>query len=63
MSTTEVHGLDRFLELLDERDNVEGRERGLITGKIVTAVGCDCLTKKYSLESRICVRITARVEI
>lgn len=32
LSTTEVHGLDRFLELLDERENVEERERGLITG-------------------------------
>lgn len=32
LSKTEVHGLDRFLELLDEREKVEGRERGLITG-------------------------------
>ncbi|KAF2198046.1 hypothetical protein GQ43DRAFT_443694 [Delitschia confertaspora ATCC 74209] len=28
---TEVHGLDRFLQLLHKRENVEGRERGLIT--------------------------------
>jgi monolysocardiolipin acyltransferase len=32
LSTTEVHGLDTFLELLDARENVERRERGLITG-------------------------------
>ncbi|KAI9799038.1 MAG: hypothetical protein M1833_004232 [Piccolia ochrophora] len=28
---TEVDGLDRFLEILDEREDVAGRERGLIT--------------------------------
>jgi monolysocardiolipin acyltransferase len=28
----EVIGLDRFLETLEKRDDVEGRERGLITG-------------------------------
>jgi monolysocardiolipin acyltransferase len=32
LSNTEVHGLDNFLELLDERENVEGRTRGLLTG-------------------------------
>jgi monolysocardiolipin acyltransferase len=32
LSTTEVHGLDSFLQLLDERENVAQRERGLITG-------------------------------
>ncbi|KAF2714756.1 hypothetical protein K504DRAFT_456948 [Pleomassaria siparia CBS 279.74] len=31
LSSTEVHGLEGFLELLDERRDVEGRERGLIT--------------------------------
>lgn len=29
---TEVHGLDQFLELLDERRDIDGRERGLLTG-------------------------------
>ncbi|KAA6411326.1 MAG: Glycerol-3-phosphate (1)-acyltransferase [Lasallia pustulata] len=28
---TEVHGLDQFLELLDERRDIDGRERGLLT--------------------------------
>ena len=31
---TEVHGLGGFLELLDERRNIEGRQRGLITCKL-----------------------------
>ena len=28
----EVVGLDRFIETLDQREDVDGRERGLITG-------------------------------
>jgi monolysocardiolipin acyltransferase len=32
ISKTEAHGLDKFLKLLDERENVEGRQKGLITG-------------------------------
>lgn len=31
LSKTEVNGLDAFLELLDKRKDVEGREKGLIT--------------------------------
>ena len=31
-NTTEVHGLDDFLELLDKRSDVRNRQRGLITG-------------------------------
>ncbi|KAF2804005.1 uncharacterized protein BDZ99DRAFT_426178 [Mytilinidion resinicola] len=31
LSRTETHGLDRFLKLLDERKDVEGRQRGLVT--------------------------------
>lgn len=31
-NTTEVHGLDHFLELLEQRHDVENRKRGLITG-------------------------------
>ena len=33
-SYTEVHGLDNFLQLLDSREDIEGRQRGLITGKL-----------------------------
>ena len=29
---SEVHGLDGFIELLDKREDIEGRDRGLITG-------------------------------
>lgn len=32
LSRLEVNGLDRFQELLDEREDVQGRTRGLITG-------------------------------
>jgi len=34
LNRTEVVGLDRFLETLDRRRDVEGRERGLITGTV-----------------------------
>ena len=38
---SEAHGLDRFMELLDKRENIEGRERGLITGAcmIIKSIG------------------------
>jgi monolysocardiolipin acyltransferase len=32
-SRLETHGMEKFLELLDERENVEGRQRGLVTGE------------------------------
>ena len=32
LNNVEVHGLDRFLELLERRKDIEGRERGLLTG-------------------------------
>ena len=37
LNRIEVIGLDRFLETLDRRDNVERRERGLITGSSPSA--------------------------
>lgn len=36
LNKTEVYGLERFLELLDSREDVGGRQRGLLTGM------CDC---------------------
>jgi monolysocardiolipin acyltransferase len=30
--TKEVYGLDGFVKVLDERRDIEGRERGLLTG-------------------------------
>lgn len=32
---TEVHGLEGFSELLDEREDIKSRKRGLITGEHV----------------------------
>jgi hypothetical protein len=32
LSSLETHGMDGFLKLLDEREDVGRRERGLITG-------------------------------
>ena len=34
-SSTEEHGLDNFMGLLDKRRSVDGRERGLLTGSIL----------------------------
>lgn len=33
LSIVETHGMEGFLKLLDERKDVAGRERGLITGR------------------------------
>lgn len=33
LNYTEVIGLDRFLETLDKRKNIDSRERGLLTGE------------------------------
>lgn len=35
LNRVEVVGLDRFLQTLDKRKDIEGRERGLITGMAV----------------------------
>jgi hypothetical protein len=34
LSSVEVTGLERFLDILDKRRDVEGRQRGLLTGSI-----------------------------
>lgn len=34
LNRTEVIGLDKFLDTLNQRKDVEGRERGLITGTV-----------------------------
>lgn len=33
LNRTEVHGLDRLLEVVDSREDEKGRTKGLITGK------------------------------
>ncbi len=35
MNSVEVHGLDNFLDLLDKRKDIEGRERGLLTSTLI----------------------------
>lgn len=37
-NSTEVHGLDGFLELLDRRSDLQSRQRGLITGLFDTSI-------------------------
>lgn len=32
LSTVETNGMDKFLKLLDAREDIEGRRRGLLTG-------------------------------
>ena len=51
-NTTEVHGLDRFLELLDRRREVAQRERGLVTGLPFCAPEVDdsLVNPLYSIE-------------
>ena len=59
-NTTEVHGLEGFLELLDKRSDVRNRQRGLITGVSHTSVifreelKVDAIG---SVESYMCVRM------
>ena len=36
LNRTETHGLESFLEVLDNRKDVDQRERGLITGELAT---------------------------
>jgi monolysocardiolipin acyltransferase len=45
LNRIEVFGLDGFLETLDRRKDVEGRERGLITGTFLS----DALDWKVTL--------------
>ena len=39
LNRTETHGLDCFLRLLDEREDVGERKRGLITGTFIPFSG------------------------
>ena len=34
----DVYGLDGFVKLLDERTDVQGRKRGLLTGKKIRSI-------------------------
>lgn len=59
-NTTEVHGLDGFLELLDKRSDVRNRKRGLITGLSYTSmiIGEELKADSmHSVEPYMCVRM------
>jgi monolysocardiolipin acyltransferase len=38
LNTVEVTGLQRFLDILDQRKDVDKRQRGLITGKYLPLI-------------------------
>lgn len=38
MNQVEVNGWDRFQKIVDERRDVQGRERGLVTGRRTSTV-------------------------
>ena len=59
----EVTGLDRFLETLDKRKDVESRERGLITGMKPIGVGRPkaVLTARYCDSIKSCLRVNSTV--
>lgn len=40
LKKTETHGLDNFIKVLDERQDVGKRERGLLTGEIFSSASC-----------------------
>lgn len=50
-NTQEAHGLDGFLRLLDERADVDKRQRGLVTGKQALKAILEIL-KSYNLSSQ-----------
>lgn len=33
LNTTRTHGLDKFLDMIDDREDIGARKRGLITGE------------------------------
>ena len=50
-NVTEVNGLDGFVKLLDKRQEVEGREWGLITGMLWSSVGMVVLDTNHCIVS------------
>ena len=61
---TETHGLENFIKVLDERQDVEKRERGLLTGEIFSSAFCLC-SFLMSLQFRIillCMYIHGKFE-
>lgn len=58
-NTTEVHGLDGFLELLDKRNEVRNRQRGLITGLSNPSIfiGEELNVDLYAVSNHVCVYV------
>lgn len=58
-NTTRSHGKDAFMDLLDDREEVEDRRRGLITGKssLAPSVCASILMKVQSVSNHISVYV------
>lgn len=56
LSNVETHGMEKFLKLLDERENVEERQRGLLTGMRLNSVYDIIANTVNSFKSHLCVR-------
>jgi hypothetical protein len=66
LSTVETHGMDDFLKLIDEREDVAGRERGLLTGmrmRLSSLCNIFIILTVTSIESHLCVRTFAMVGV
>ena len=56
LNSVDVHGLDGFLKLLDRRKDLDSRERGLLTGKVLNhniILGKPFLVKLNALQYQI----------
>ena len=55
----DAHGLDGFLELLDERADIDGRQRGLITGMREQQIKSLNLSTEpgFAVSNHICVYV------
>jgi hypothetical protein len=62
LNKVETHGMEDFLKLLDERKDVEGRERGLITGMQLQlkTFKFERGTNRYTVSNHISVYVRLR---
>lgn len=59
-NTTRSYGKDAFMDLLDDREDVEGRRRGLITGprpSATTALCVSMLINSYVVSNHVSVYV------
>ncbi len=59
LNRIEVVGLDRFLETLDKREDIDGRERGLITG-LSPGDACEKCADRFIKQYQIMSACTSR---